>query len=761
MRPVDISGSYSTSPKTTTDSNASKSLFAKVMDIEKSASGAGSPEAARDGGFATPSGNGAPIAGIRSQSETSEKIQTPKDLGKNPGDTGAADGRSTVANCGDPGKLSEATAKLQHVNDDIKANHGQVSDADYAYLKAYYNETAKNSSEIYEAIKGDPSLCAQYADGLLNLSRGCEGRGGSAGLPPNVRDVLNSRIGEEATTPKGLDPTGGPKIKRAVWKDNHWDIKNYDNDTAFADLLSCADKDVQGSTQFYQQLATTAINWKQDIDTIQQNTAAWRKLDDTGLSSNTEPTYTGLPPVDPRHSGLLRLRIDDSGASKLLTTISNDADASAQILLNRDDRLAILGLPWQGQGAADLIESGTAPGSKGNTTHNDAALKVIQDAGSDYENFANIVSTPVKEALTQLAVTHLASFGDPTGQNAISKTGPIPVPNGVPGGNIPGVSLSDADAANYLKLISLSGPKYSGIVHAAAIDLGAKWLQEGKIDNAKLLQEGKKENYGYDSGAYHASMLIGRVSSSEYAAALDKAKAVSDNEQQEYIGQLVEQQRQAQQDALKGNIFDTINSLVDVCTMGEASRFKDTIGNLSTVLNDWRTANDDFNTYNGVGQNTPDQDQILKLGKQVQELQKQPQQAALVRGQVEADLQYAALKAEVDDAKVAGKPVPNIDPSKVYSSDADAGYMQDVVAPAVGTYYGDNGGVTSADTAIDTMIADPGGGNTGLWKDRDVRLSVTCGKGNEIYEAQVLEQHRVPPNGEIYTEYHLVNVTPK
>jgi len=641
--------------------------------------------------------------------------------------SGYAAGQATVdaAKTRDTSKLTGSLAEVQQINAAIKADGGKVTDSQYLYLWTYYDGTANNSAAIDNAIKADASLRAtagaQYADGLLNLSRGAEqtsnagtNRGGLNGLPPTVLSVLNSRIGEKGATPKDgtTDSSGGPQILRAVWKSGQWEIPNYANDTGFGDLLSYADKDVAGGSEFTQQLASTAINWKQDIDAIKQNTNAWGQLQYTGLPGEDE---WGDPPLTGKASDTWNLPINDTGSSGLLTAASHNQPASTQILLDADDRHAILGLPWQGQGAADLIGSGTAPDPTGKTQRNQAALAVIQDTGSDYQDFAKIVSNPVKGALTELALTHLASFGDQTGVDSTSGVGSIPVPNG----QIQGLSLNNTDASNFLKMLSLSGPKYAGIVHAAALDLGAKWLQAG--------------------GAGQAVTLIGRVSSSEYAAAVDKAVGLSGREQTAYIGEIRQEQQEAQKQALQTGILDGIQTVVDIGTLGASDKIQAAAGAFTTVLGGFQTTQGDLSAYADAGSISPNQARLIEIGQQVQQALKQPQQSAQLSVDVDADLDYAALKA-------AGYKNPTI------AYNAQAGQWDSIVKPARDRYYGGSGNENSlANHAIDTMLAAGSGTPRVNWTAADIRRAVNGGD-NEVYQA------RLDSN---WLASHLVDATPK
>jgi|GEM_PF-6478033 len=622
---------------------------------------------------------------------------------------GTGDGEATVeaARKGDTDGLMEATARLQDINERYM-NGGQMSDADYDYLYAYYEATAPYSAEIDNAVKGDESLKdtvgARYADGLLNLSRACEqsgdsdvsspypsygpdgstvfaGRGGLRGLPPAVLDILDSDIGKELSTYAGAASGEAQDLLRARWvggEHGQWVVDNYDTATGFGDLLSYASKDVEGGFVFSQQLATTAIRWQQDTNTVWFNTTSWGSAVWSTYSSGPgkdQKEALGFPP-DRDHALFPDINITDAGASGLLTAASHNPYASAHFLATDEaGRRAILGQNWQGHGAADFLASGTA--LDGPSECDDAAIKVIQDAGSDYLDFANVVSDPVKDALLYIALTHLESFGTPGGSRTKSEPGEI----AAPGGKIRGLALTDTDAANYLKLISLLGPGYAGIIHDASIELAASWLQSGS-----------------NNASTHAQTLLGRVAGANNAATIDRARTLSGDQQNEYIGELHEQQEQARNGALLDGGLNFVYAGANIATFGEFKYVDDGVAAL-TALIATLDAGKDYKDYSEHDAKSPEQRRLIELGEQIQALWNQPAQDAETESQLVSDLWAAALKANKADGNAGPEP------STAYDTGGDTGW--DKVTNIAAQYYGDtNWG--DADRALESMNRDSG-----------------------------------------------------
>jgi len=602
---------------------------------------------------ATQPGNASSIAGILNQSGTGTQVEALKKgfLDKALTGTGTADGQATVdaAKSGDTSQLRASTLTLQLINADIKANGGRVSAAEHAYLYDYYNATAKDSAAIDKAVKSDPSLRAsvgsQYAGGLLNLSNAT----GLDGLPPAVRNILSSDIGKVQPTPQdGQDTSGAPMLRRAEWKDGNWVVDNYATDTGFADLLSMADHGLQGGTEFSRTLAEAGIRWKQDINAVQTNTTNW--LDAVHILWNSgeingpskEEVALGFPP-DRSHADTkndtINFGISDTGASNALSTAARNSYAAAELLTQGNDRHAILGLNWQdGTGAADVIASGTAPDphneavnpATGQSIRNEAALDVIKDTGSDYENFVKLASNPVKNALTNLAITHLGSFATVPEQGGQSAVGTLVLPGGQ---KAYGLSLNQDDAANFLKMIALSGPKRYGALHAAALQQGALWIHEAP-------------GTGSNSGGNYASILDGRVSAAGFAAAQDIALQSNASDKKAYAAQLAEEQDQSTQELLGTIAFQVVDSGLAIASFGTSeavTKVLDQMGALNGILS---SGYDDYNAFNAQDANSP---YIQDLQNEMQQALSAPHEQAQVTYAVQQDQAWMAIKAAALD----------------------------------------------------------------------------------------------------------------
>lgn len=610
----------------------------------------------------------------------------PDAVDEGPGDVNlddpSDDAQNTIdaAQNGDTAGLQNGISTIALINAAIKANNGRVDDEEYNYLYQYYDQTAPHAAQIWNAVKDLPpdakqATGTQWADGLLNLTDGSEqktddgkapdaygqpaphmpeellGRGGYDGLPLAVQNILSSDIGKVQPTPQypGADQT--PMLRRAEWKDGHWVVDNYATDSGFANLLNMADPGMQGSTDFSRNLAEAGIRWKQDENAVETNTANWLQAAHTyynypGVSSSSHDAQAlGFPPdTNPDH---LNLGLDDSGASNALSVAARNSYAAAQVLTDAPDRHAVLGLNWQdGNGAGDIIASGTAPDptnaqidpATGKSIRNEAALDVIQDAGSDYENLAKIASDPVKNALTNLAITHLDSFAtvpdgpswDPNTHASTSSVGTLVLPDGE---TVDGVSLSADDAANFLKLVAMTGPGRYGALHAAALQQGAQWIHEAP-------------GTGENSGGNYASILDGRVSAAGFAAANDLAQHSNAADKSEYAAQLAEQQDEATKDLIGKIAFQAVGAGLDIATFGASDHVKDALesfGTLNGILSDG------YEDYGAFNANDPNSEYIQHLQQQMQTALSAPQHQAQVTGAVSQDQAWMALRAAAMD----------------------------------------------------------------------------------------------------------------
>lgn len=632
--------------------------------------------------------HGASVKGYLTGYETTlgDSLKSMADLGyippdavdEGPGDVNldqpSADAQTTIdaARNGDAAGVQDGVSTVALVNAAIKANNGRVDDEEYDYLYQYYDQTAPYAGQIWDTVKNAPqdvqhATGTQWADGLLNLTNGAEqntddgtaphaygqpaphmpeellGRGGFGGLPLAVQNILSSDIGKVQPSPQypGADDT--PMLRRAEWRDGHWVVDNYATDTGFANLLNMADHGVQGSTDFSRNLAEAGIRWKQDENAVETNTANW--LDAAhlyygypGVSSTAHDAQAlGFPPdTNPEH---LHLGLDDGGASNALSVAARNSYAAAQVLTDAADRHAILGLNWQdGNGAGDVIASGTAPDphndavdpATGRSIRNEAALDVIKDTGSDYEHFVQVASDPVKNALTNLAITHLDSFATVPEYGGTSSVDTLDLPDGTV---VAGVSLNNDDASNFLKVIALSGPQRFGALHAAALQQGALWIHEAP-------------GGGPNSGANYASILDGRVSTAGFAAAQDIAQHSNAEDKAAYAAQLAEEQDKSTQEMIGKIAFQTVEAGLDVATFGASEHVKDALETLGTFNGIMETGYDDYNEFN---KDDTSSEYIKNLQTQMQQALGAPSNQARVSYGVQQDQAWMAIKSAALD----------------------------------------------------------------------------------------------------------------
>lgn len=627
--------------------------------------------------------HGASVQGYLSSYESTlaDSLKSMADLGyippdaldEGPGDVNLdnpdKDAQTTVdaAKNGDAAGLRHGVSTVALVNAAIKANGGRVNDEEYSYLYQYYDKTAPYSAQIYHAVKNVPPAVqeatgGQWADGLLNLSRGGEQNtdsglppfsyapGGEmisrSGLPPSVEQILSSDIGKVQLTPQqGVDTSDAPMLRRAEWKDGHWVVDNYDTDTGFANLLTMADHGMSGSDDFSRNLAEAGIRWKQDENAVQTNTATWlgavHQLWNGGeiKGPSDAERALGFPPdmhhADPNN---LDLAMSDTGASNALATAARNSFASAEVLMNTDDRQAVLGLNWHdGDGAAQLIVSGTAPdptnaqidpAHPGKSIRNEAALAVMQDTGSDYQTLVRGLSDPVKNALTTVAIDHLSAFASPT-IGASDNVTTITLPDGR---TIDGVQLSDNTSGNFLKMIGMLGPKQYGALHAAALEQGAQWIHDVPTD---LARPG-------NSGAAYASNLDSRITAAGFAAASETAAHDATADHDAYTAELVKQQNEATHDLLAKVAFHVVDAGLDVATLGASEQVGKALEALSAMNGIAENAHDDYQEFNSDDANS---EYIQHLQTQVAAALNQPHDQAQVANAVTQDQAWMAIRA--------------------------------------------------------------------------------------------------------------------
>jgi hypothetical protein len=583
----------------------------------------------------------------------------PDALDEGPGDVdlgdGTKDGKATVdaAKQKNAAQFKDDTFKLQLINAAVDANGGHVSDAEFAYLKDYYQQTAPHSDQIWAMVGDGPlrnTAGRTYANAFMNMTRGAEqtddfgrppgyhtpgdtygqgdGRGGLNGLPQSVLDILNSDLG----TPVDQTPAGDSHDRtslEAVYKNGHWEIANLGVDSGFSKLLGLASPDMQHPTEaFSKALGDAAIRWKQDLNTIDVNT--YNDMKTPGHAPDgVDPSHLSLPDgfdgkFDKNHDPVN----NDSFISDTLTLASHNSAGAADVLLDPADRRGMLGLNWHdGHGAAAVITSGTAPDPTGHTERNAATLAVMKDAAHDYRALDNMANGDVKTALTLMATRHIDTFAhDDTNPNgpAASGLGTLIGPDGQP---YQGVILDNNDMANFLKMVSGAGPSNYGMLHAAALEEGAKYVEHATgANHAEMLKQ--------------ASLLNGRVSSAGAAAAIDTAQTSNQHDKAHYAAQLIEEQKQATQDWIDKLGTDGLNSLLGV---GAAVQ-PEILGPMALATSTMLTVDGDLS--GPTDPNTPEAHAIQQLQDRLAAVSDDPRKMAQAALDTQSGEQWMAARAQ-------------------------------------------------------------------------------------------------------------------
>lgn len=525
----------------------------------------------------------------------------PGDINPTAGD-GAKDAQTTIDAINDKDHkkgiqlYNQSTELVDLLNRQMKAN-GRISDAEYTYLWQYYNTLAPSLPKLDTWLHDPATLKAEtdldhlsnsapdqrqaaaalkqrgsiVADGLLNLSKAAEqptdngtapdtygpggeqlGRGGVSGLPPSVQKFLYLDLGQQVANDPNIaqDPNHPGSTLRATWdpKTHQWVIANEDQAGGFSDLLSNYSSDnVTGGVGFSKAMGEAGIRWKQELNTIHDNTKAYYEAElehyagsDTqrwvmardfardGDLGEAQKLMSGLMPdgmPDMPYWDDKSFNADDTLASNALTVAAHNSTGSAELLLNADDRHALMGLNWQhGHGAALALVSGTRPSADDSAVTNQAAAAVMKDGAANYNHPGAITSHDVEDALTTVAVQHIDTFA--SSGNMTPGMHDVTLPDG---SVIHVVGLNSGDAENYLKLISSFGDKNYALVQQAGLERGSQYI-------ASAIKAGvPHDSHQYETVWQMAGQLDGHISGAGMAQMFDQYRGDAQHTQQQLV----------------------------------------------------------------------------------------------------------------------------------------------------------------------------------------------------------------------------------
>lgn len=491
-----------------------------------------------------------------------------------------------------------STTTVDLLNRTMKAN-GRLDDNQYAYLYNYNQTLAPHLPQVDRWLH-DPATQAAVtsvdglsqsapdqhqgaaalkqrgsilADGVLNLTAAAEqptdhgagpndyGPGGEhlgRSIPPALATYLTMQLGEQVPNDPNLahDPQHPGTTLRATWDpQNHkWVIANLDTTSGFSDLLAnYSHQDVQGGAQFSKQLGEAGIHWKQQLNTIHDNTKAYYEAElehaNGDSSANGEAMSMARQAMrmgDPELAATYAKGVwpkdmpftfswnegdfpgGDTVASDALSVTAHNPTGAADLLLDPTDRRAVMGLNWQdGHGAAQTLVSGTVPSTNPGAHTNAAAQAVMQDGATDYRSLSKVAAPEIKDALTTIAVDHIDSFGSPSAAGDVhGATRDITLPDGTV---IHAVNLDPTVGENYLKLVSSFGDQPYSLVQQAALERGSQYVANAQHAG---LDQGSA---GYAQAWRMASELDGHVAGAGQAQLYDQYRGDNNDTVQKLV----------------------------------------------------------------------------------------------------------------------------------------------------------------------------------------------------------------------------------
>lgn len=465
---------------------------------------------------------------------------------------GAVDGK--VDDAGVLAQIGQAERFIKIINDRL-ANGGKMTAAEHSYLFTWFNtvgadDLAGLSKTVSSHLPPVPGYAQQgmmtsyvgvVSNAILNLSRPSLqrvtqydntvriGRGAFSptlrefdlnkdgvldvhDMPQAIQDLMSMRIGESAHGYRwgDVDEHGNPE------SDSLSHVQNLEKFRGFASLMAAST--VTGGSEFSQDLGEYAIQAKQDLNALQANA---RRL--TGWGGVNEEEWQGL-----------QTTLSDYPVSTLLGVTARNEDASANMLLDGDDRNALLGMNWDaGSGAADVIRAGTdrdPDGGGGSYTQAEAAKALFTEIASDHFQYGARMNEQVSDAVIDSGITWMDTFGANGTGDGIDDDGHYdPDVDVIVGGEdalgreIPfTLDMDDATRANFLQFVSGAGDSDAVRFHAAATV-----YSQGLISHA--LDHGTPTQV-HEAMAY-AGRLDGNITASDYESAIDHQEDKDDQAQ--------------------------------------------------------------------------------------------------------------------------------------------------------------------------------------------------------------------------------------
>ncbi|MGQ0774737.1 MAG: putative alpha/beta hydrolase [Pseudonocardiales bacterium] len=363
-------------------------------------------------------------------------------------------------------QIQDGSRTLDLINAKL-ASGEQLTASERAYLDAWYNAVgADNLAQLPDYVRdaapfaadnrrgpdGLPTLSADevykqtlapISDGIMNLSN--PAKGGHATyeqMPEEIRKLVETRPGYvDVNGNRWLNEPGDRRTPQEILDGGILGVDRYND---FADLLETST--VTGGDKFTVELAESAVQFKQDLNTIQENTL--RNF-----------AYSGGPgSLSDQNFAKLDELIDDAGASDMLSVVGRNNSASADVLLDEPLREAVLGLNWEDDdGTVNVIHAGTErnPNEGGGTEKQArAALAVVQEVAGDRDAYLNRMGEDVEDSIKDVGVQYIDIFGRDSAEQSAYR-GDLTDALGRPIG--PAFELSTRDRDMFLQFVSGTG----------------------------------------------------------------------------------------------------------------------------------------------------------------------------------------------------------------------------------------------------------------------------------------------------------------
>ncbi|HYJ69072.1 MAG TPA: hypothetical protein VEX15_15595 [Nocardioidaceae bacterium] len=375
--------------------------------------------------------------------------------------------------------ISAATARLGLINDHL-ADGGEYTVAAEQYASIWIDRVgADNLTELgdqvtsslevsrHGAIVDDSAVQAYLSpvgDAILNLSNPdnyADDRDITLNdMPSTVQELVELRVGEAQNGYRAgyIGESDMPMMDK---------VKNLDAFNGWCDLM--ASSTVTGGDDFSVDLGEQAIQAKQDMNAILVKAG-----NDTSYQSMTEEEWNKLNDS-----------LTDDGSSDLLTVVSRNEDASAELLVDDTHRQELLGMNWDdGEGAGDVIRAGTDrdPDHGGGTDlQAEAALEVMTEIASDPSEYMNrATNEDISDAIVDVGITWIDTFGENVNSDTESKFNVDDTD--VLGREMPlSVTLSNGDQEAFLEFIASTGDEDAIRLEAASQYYGQQ-LIAGALD---------------------------------------------------------------------------------------------------------------------------------------------------------------------------------------------------------------------------------------------------------------------------------------